>query len=417
MKILMVNKYYFIKGGSERYFFELSKILEKSGHEIIPFAMQHPQNFETEFSEYFVDNIEYNLNGTLNKIKKSFGIAGRMIYSTHAKSQVEQLINLVKPEIAHLHMIDHQLSPSILHVFKRHDIPVIQTVHQYKLVCPNYRLYNMYKQEVCERCINGSYYHPILEKCHKDSSAAGLLIAMEMYIHKMMKIYKKNINMFHVPSHFMGKKLNQIGIPENQIQHLFYTIEIDKYKPSHISENYIIYYGRLAKEKGILTLLKAMKEVSNTELFIVGDGPQRNELEMFASNNNLEHVKFLGLKGGEELKNLVASSSFVVVPSEWYDNSPLVIYESFSLGKAVVGANMGGIPELIDNEVNGLHFQAGDVEELAERMNFLLKNKKTCRNYGINARKKAETEFAPRPHYEKIMAIYRKMINTAKGKN
>ena len=225
MKILMVDKYYFIKGGAERYYFELSKILTDKGHEVIPFSMKHESNFSTQYNKFFVENIEYNLPSLSDKITKSVKIFGRMIYSFQAKQRVEKLIQLTQPDIAHLHMIDHQISPSILHVFKKYKIPVIQTVHQYKMVCPNYRLYNMYKQKICEKCINGNYFFPIIEKCHRDSRIAGAMISIESYIHKIMKIYKNNVSIFHVPSHFMGAKLKEIGIPDSQIRHLFYTID------------------------------------------------------------------------------------------------------------------------------------------------------------------------------------------------
>ncbi len=406
MKILMVDKYYFIKGGAERYCFELSLLLEKNGHEVIPFSMKHADNFTTSYEKFFVENIEYNLNSNLAKIKNSLKITSRMIYSIHAKNMLERLIRSVKPDIAHLHMIDHQISPSILHVLKKHNIPVIQTVHQYKLACPNYRLYNMKRKKICEKCLFGHYYHPIFEKCHKDSAFAGMLIGLETYIHKKMKIYEKNIDVFHVPSKFMGSKLEQAGIEKNKIHHFFYTINIDNYKPHFDFENYILYYGRLAKEKGILTLLKAMVGITNTKLLVVGDGQQRAELEAFCLKKNLDNVEFLGIRNGENLKSIISKAKFIVVPSEWYDNSPLVIYESFSLGKPVIGSNLGGIPELIDDEKNGFIFEQGNVDQLSEKMTSLIDNADLIKSFGKNARYKAETEFAPEPHYGIIIKEY-----------
>ncbi len=410
MKILMIDKFYFVKGGAERYFFELSDILRANGHEVIPFSMKHEENFDTEYEKYFVNNIEYNLDGVFRKAASSFKIFGRMVYSTEAKRKIEKLINATKPDIAHLHMIDHQISPSILDVFDKYGIPVLQTVHQYKLVCPNYRLYNMYKKEICEKCLNGHYFHPVLEKCHKDSRLAGLMIGLEMTIHKRLKIYDK-IDLFHVPSFFMGEKLKQAGVDGGKIKHLFYTINLDNYPANFSSEDYIIYYGRLAKEKGILTLLQAMTEVKSIDLLVVGDGPQREELESFVREHHLENVKFLGVKGGKELNSLVANSKFVVIPSEWYDNSPLVIYESCSMGKPVIGAKMGGIPELIDDNKTGLLFEAGDSKELAEKMNYLLASPKLIVEFGKQARKKAEREFSPQVHYQKMLEIYSDLSN------
>ena len=410
LKILKIDKYYFIKGGAERYYFELKKILESYGHEIIPFSMQHSENFQTEYEQYFVDNIEFNQASAIKKLINAPKILERIVYSFHAKSRLEKLINKVKPDIAHLHMIDHQLSPSILHTLKKHNIPVIQTVHQYKIACPNYKFYNPTKGQICEKCVNGNFLHPIIERCHKNSIFASSLLTLEAYVHKMLNIYN-NIDLFHVPSAFMGKKLIESGINEDKVFKLYYTINLDDYPYHPQYDDYFIYYGRLSHEKGILTLLKAAANFPKSKLLIIGDGPQRNELEKFAAKNDLKHVQFLGNKSKDELKSLVSRSKFVVVPSEWYDNSPLVIYESFSMGKPVIGAKLGGIAELVDHDCNGLHFEAGNVSELCDKISYLSDNPNLIDQFSKEARLKAEREFSPQPHYEKMLALYNDLIS------
>ena len=409
MKILMIDKFYFVKGGAERYFFELSHILEKNNHQVIPYSMIHKDNFDTPYDKYFVDNIDFNtsaLQGILQS-PKSFM---RMFYSVQAKKRLEKLIQDTRPDIAHLHMIDHQLSPSILHALKKYNIPVIQTVHQYKLVCPNYRLYNMRTQTICEKCLSGAFYHPIFERCHKDSWAAGLMIALETGFHRMIKIYEKNIDLFHVPSRFMGKMLRCGGINKQHIEHLYYTINIDDYPVNSSAEDYFVYYGRLAKEKGIMTLLKSMERVPISHLMIIGNGPQRQALESFVERRKLHNVTFLGIKGGSELKSLVSKSKFVVVPSEWYDNSPLVIYESFAMGKPVIGTQLGGIPELVDHETNGWIYEAGNSDQLSDILQYALKHPKIIKQFGMKAREKAEKEFSPSFHYSEIMKKYDRLL-------
>ena len=410
LKILMVDKYYFIKGGAERYYFELAKLLEAHGHEVIPFSMHHQENFETDYSDYFVDFIDYNNRSTKKNFGQSFKIVGRMIYSTHAKRKLEALIKKVKPDLAHLHMIDHQISPSILHTLKNYEIPVVQTVHQYKLVCPNYRLYNARTNTICEKCIAGNYLHPIVERCHKNSIAAGLLLSLEMYVHHFLKIYD-NIDLFHAPSEFMKVKLVEGGIDKKKITKLYYTLNIDEYPFTQEYGEYFVYYGRLSEEKGILTLLQAMKGINKSKLLIIGNGPQESELKEFCAANDLKNVEFLGKKEGEELKSIVAKAKFVIVPSEWYDNSPLVIYEAFSLGTPVVGAKIGGIAELVDHEINGLLFEVGNVRELRAAISRLLDNSELIERFGANAREKAEKEFSPAFHYEQIMTLYHKVLN------
>ncbi len=413
MKILIVDKYYFVKGGAERYMFELAKVLEANGHEIIPFAMHHPDSFETKYQKYFAANIEYAQNSILGKLITFIKATGKMIYSLDARRKLEHLLEKTRPDIAHLHMIDHQLSPSILHALKKYNIPVIQTVHQYKLVCPNYRLYNPTTGKVCERCMAGNLLHPIIQRCHKDSVIASAMIALESSLHRLTRIYEKNIDLFHVPSRFMGEKFRQAGVGKNKVRHLFYTINMTDFSPQFAAGHYMLYFGRLADEKGLLTLLRAAKLYSNAPLYIVGDGPQRSELEIFVEENQLNQVRFLGLKSGSELEAVVKQARAILVPSEWYDNSPLVIYESFAYGKPVICSEMGGMRELVDHGVNGLHFQAGDAEALARHMAHLWENPERAVELGKAARDKAEREFDPEVHYNKMIEWYSELTEAA----
>lgn len=405
----MINKFAFIKGGVERYLFELKNILESKGHEVSLFSMKDKRNFESDYEDYFVNNIDYNSNGR-RKIAKSISQVSKLFYSFEAKSKIARLIEKVKPDIAHIHMIDHQISPSVLHVLKKYDIPTIQTMHHYKLVCPNYKFYIPHKNEVCERCLGGSYYHAILTKCHKNSFVASTLVSMETYFHKMMNIYEDNIDIFHCPSRFMASKLKEGGIPEQKIRHLILTIDTNAYACNSSFDNYFLYYGRLSDEKGILTLLKAMKNIQSSKLVIVGEGPQKDLLMKYAENN-LNNVEFYGALHGRELQSVIANSMFVVMPSQWYENSPLVIYESFSLGKPVIGARIGGIPEFIDHGENGLLFEPGDINELEKSILFLLNNTSLIVQFGNSARRKAEKLFGHETHYRNITRLYNEILH------
>ncbi|MFQ5628465.1 MAG: glycosyltransferase family 4 protein, partial [bacterium] len=283
------------------------------------------------------------------------------------------------------------------------------TCHQYKLVCPSYRLFIMHKNEICEKCVTGRFYNAAFERCHKNSLAASMLVAAEGYIHRLMKIYNL-IDIFHVPSHFLGQKLQEGGFSPEKIWHSFYTINLQDYPFHPDAQDYFIYYGRLSEEKGILTLLKAMKQAPESKLRIAGDGPQRRDLEAFAKRESLQNVEFLGNKDHKALVPLIQNSKFVVVPSEWYDNSPLVIYESFSMGKPVIASTLGGMPELVDDGENGMHFHAKDVEALANKIRNLWRNPALCVKMGKNARKKAELEFSPETHYDRIMGLYERLL-------
>ncbi len=416
MKILMINKFFFIKGGAERYFFELSDILRKHGHEVIPFAMKHPQNEPSEYEPYFADYIEYEGKSTVRKIASSLSVLGRMIFFRQAQKSIEQLILDTKPDIAHLHMIEHQLSPSILVTLKKYNIPVIQTVHQYKLVCPNYRLYNMRTSQICEKCVNSHCLHPVFERCHMDSALAGVMIGLESQIHRWMKIYTKHIDLFHVPSRFMGSKLTEGGIPEEKIQHLFYTLDFEQFKPHIQHKKYFLYYGRLAREKGILTLLKAVRKLNKPDIafYIVGDGPEMTVLKKYVEDNGLNQVYLTGYKGGDALKEMIDHCMAVVVPSEWYDNSPLVIYEALTKGKPVIVSQMGGMPELVQEGVNGYTFTCGDADGLAQKLKQILDDPEKTQQMGRQSRKLAETWFHPDVHYDKLLILYNHIVSEKK---
>ncbi|MFQ5822507.1 MAG: glycosyltransferase family 4 protein [bacterium] len=410
MRILTIDKFYFIKGGAERYYFELKRILEEHGHTVIPFSMVHPDNYDTPYSDYFVDHIEFNGLSTLRSIVESPKIIGRILYSKQAKQGIKRLIDDTNPDIAHLHMIDHQLSPSILDVLRDANIPVIQTLHQYKHVCPSYRLFNTRTAQICEKCLDGHLWHPMVEKCHKDSIISSALLVVEAYFHRWLRIYE-NIDLFHAPSEFMRQKMISGGFSKEKIVKQYYTIRLSDYPFYQDFKDYLIYFGRLSEEKGLLNLLTAMKKVKRLKLLIVGDGPQCVELEKLALKLGLNNVTFVGLKFGAELKQLVSQSRFVVVPSLWYDNSPLVIYEAFAMGKPVIGSNIGGISELIDPGENGYLFSPNDIESLLSYINELGRDNKKVRRFGQNARMKAEKEFNPTLHYQWIMNIYNELLD------
>jgi glycosyltransferase involved in cell wall biosynthesis len=410
----MVDKYFFIKGGAERYYFELKTVLERHGHQVIPFSMRHEQNFDSEYAGFFVDQIEFNGLRGLQKLAMLPKITGRILWSTQAQDRIEQLIRQTKPDIAHLHMIDHQISPSILPILRKYGLPILQTVHQYKLVCPNYRMYVEHKEQICEKCLGGKFYHAMLEKCHKDAFFPSFLISVEAYFHHGLGVYD-HVALFHAPSAFIGQKLVAGGVQDGRVRHLFYAINVTDYTPHYDHQDYFLYFGRLSAEKGIFTLLKAMKKIDQYTLKIVGDGPLRNDLERFALRNGLSNVEFTGLKSGEELKQIVAKAMFVVVPSEWYENSPLVIYEAFALGKPVVGAAIGGIPELVDHDKNGLLFRAGDAKDLADQIWHLLDHPEKLEPFGMAGRLKAEQQFDAECHYERMMEIYQSLLSSPTG--
>lgn len=405
MKILLVNKFFYKKGGSESYFFDLADILEKNGHEVIFFSMKDPKNKITKFNNYFVDSIDFNRDeGLFKNLKK----VGHLIYSIEAQRKIQKLVKKYQPDIAHLHNISHQISPSILSVFKKYNIPVAQTLHDYELICPNYRLF--VKGSVCERCKKHKYFNAVKNKCLKNSTAASLAVAAELAIHKVFGFYRYGVDKFITPSMFLKKKLVAWGQDENKIINLPNFINLDLYEPSYKSDDYILYSGRLAEEKGIMDLVQAMKEIPQIKLKIVGDGAMIQEIRKHISKNEIRNIELLGYKKFDELMDIISKAKFVILPSIWYENYSITLLEAAAMGKPAIASNLGGNSEIVKEGFTGLLFEAGNIDQLREKIKFLYGRGDLIVEMGKNARDRVEMENSAGQHYEKIMKVYEELV-------
>lgn len=403
MKILGVNKFYYIKGGSETYYFGLKDELEKAGHEVIPFSMKDKKNFETEYEKYFIDNIDYSDKIISHKIKNAI----KIIYNFDAKKNINKLIEDTNPDLAHLHIFQHQISPSILSAIKKKKIPVVYTVHDLKPVCLNYKMLN--SKGICEECKGKRYYKCASNKCVKGSKIFSLVNVFEGYLHNMLKSYDL-VDVFITPSNFYREKLIEHGIQQDKVVHIPNFVDAYKFEPKYEHEDYFVYIGRLSEEKGIKTLIKAMKYVKKSKLLIVGTGPLEGELKEFASKSEINNIEFSGFKNGDELKNIIQNSRFMVIPSEWYENGPMSMLECMAYGKAIIGAHIGGIPEFLAYD-NGTTFQSGNEKELAEKIIELLEDDERCTLMGKKGRAAVETIYNSSYHLNKLYKIYDKLSN------
>lgn len=406
--ILQVNKFHYICGGADRYYFNLSELLKKKGHQVVNFSMKDERNEPSEWSDYFVSNIDiskthFNLSG----LKK----AARIIYSFEAKKRIEALVKKTKPDIAHIHNIYHQISPSILPVLKKYNIPVAMNLHDYKLVSPNYKF--LCRGKLCEH--KGSYYKEIIHKSVKNSYIATALCVLEAAIHNFFDIYKKNVDLFIVPCEFAKNKFVEYGFGESQITVVPFTMDVRAYYsydeqfnrfPQKKDEEYILYFGRLSEEKGIDVLIDAVKNAkSNVKLKITGEGQMLESLKLKVQNERIKNIEFAGFKSGEELKNIIANSLFIVVPSVWYENPASVIYEAMALGKPVLGSRIAGIPELVRDNKTGILFEMGDYKDLSNKIDYMLQNRDLVDTMGKEAKKLADN-FRFENHYKEIMEVY-----------
>lgn len=412
MKILMCNSFYYMRGGAERCYLSLMDLLENNGHEVIPFSMDHEQNPPSPYSDYFYSYIDFPTELSKSGIRPKLRVAERVLYSREAKANIQRLIKDTKPDIAHVHGIAHETSPSILAALKEAGVPTVQTLHDYKLICPNSSFIS--NGEICERCKGRRYFNAVRHRCKRGSLSASMLSAAELYFHKYGQMYEGNVDIFITPSEFLKHKLIEHGV-QNPIIQLPNFIDIDSFQPHSEPEDYFVFYGRLVAIKGVHTLLKAMQAVNHSHLYIAGNGESEAELRAFATENDLDNVTFLGHLSADRLVPLIQRAAFTVVPSEWYENYSMTVIESLACGTPVIGARIGGIPEQIIDGWNGLLFEPGDEHELANKINKLLNSPELVSEMGRHARQRVEEINSPAYHYKHTLAIYERLLGQRTG--
>lgn len=365
------------------------------------------RDYKTPYSNFFIENIDFVESLKIFNLKKSLNVLARAIYSRQSRKLIMDLIRKTNPDLAHLHTIHHHISPSILYEFKKYKIPTVWTIHDYALVCPATLFLS--NGEICEDCLGNKYYMAIINKCKYGSLAASAVASIETYVHHAIKILKM-VDVLIAPSLFIKNKLVQHGVEKEKIVHIPNCIDTKLFVPNFVNGDYIVFLGRLSKEKGVKTLLRAIKNIHTIKLLIIGIGPIEEELKEEVRVNNLSNIIFTGYKHQHEIIALIRNAAFVVIPSEWYENLPMAIIEAFALGKPVVASRIGGIPEIVDDGVNGFLFEMGNANELANKIIFLLEHPDRISMMGLRAREVVERRFALAEHYQAIMGIYSKLL-------
>lgn len=359
--LLSANAYHYRRGGADIVYLNHTKLMQENGWTTSSFAMHHPENLPCEDATYFAEEIDYARGGS---IAEKLVQAGRIIYSFEAKQKLARLLDSRPIDIAHIHNIYHHQSPSILVELKRRRIPTVLTAHDLKLACPAYTMLNA--AGVCECCKGGRTWNVLLNRCIKGSVAASALIMLESSLHKALNIYARNVDKIIAPSRFYRDKLIEWGFDADQIEHIPNFIPDRHDIEPQIGGNYALYFGRLSKEKGLATLIRAAAK-SGVPLKLAGRGPQEAELQALTKELKAP-VSFAGFQSGDALWALVDGAFATVLPSEWYENGPLSALEAFQRGKPMIGARIGGIPELIVEGKTGWLFEPRDVESLTRAL-------------------------------------------------
>jgi len=401
MRVILVNKFYYNRGGDCIYTLRLESLLKRNGHEVAIFSMQHKENFVNRYSDYWVSNIDFNNKNPKDIIRS----VSRPLYSREVINKFNKLLNDFLPDVVHLNNVHTHISPIISNIAQKRKIPIIWTLHDYKLICPNYLFYR--DEEVCELC-SENLRSVIKMKCIKKNLLGSMLAYWESKKWNR-NILENNTNIFISPSKFLKNKMMDSGFVSNKIVQIYNSIsftDIDKKKlvEDHLKSDYYVYFGRLTKEKGIETLLNAACMLKDFKLKIFGSGPLEEKLK---KQFNYEHIQFYGHKSWAELKVELLNAKFFVIPSEWYENNPLSIIEAFSLGLPGIGSRIGGIPELIQNNFTGLLFAPKNVSELSEKIEELF-NSNNLETFVLNAFTFSR-QFGEDEYYEKLLSLYKQV--------
>lgn len=443
MRIALVNYRYFISGGPERYYFNIKEILEKNGHEVIPFSIKSARNFtqtlpaslfregpcknETEYQKrYFLDIVDDEVyfaqakKKTPMMILKSFT---RMFYSWEAKKKMRMLIKEQKPDLVYIMQMHNKISPSIVDAARAEGVPVVHRISDFQYMCPNALFYND-RTGVCEECLKGNRMACVKNKCVLNSTVYSGIKMMAKWTHDVMKVHKR-IDQFIVPSEFTYEKLHEYGIPYEKLNHIPTFFNLKERDPQVEYKPFVLFVGRIEKQKGLMTLVKAFEELPY-ELKIIGfsnDGyedelkkylgrPIKGDLNIeesctYGKNGN---IHFLGKKTFDEIAPYLKECRCTTVPSEWYDNFPNSLIESYAFKKAVIATDFGSLSFMVREGETGLKFKYADIEDFREKIRWMFEHQEEAKRMGENGYKLIETVYSPEAHYETLMGIFEKLV-------
>lgn len=395
--VLNAGQNYRITGGSDRYMLALGGLLESRGHQVVPFAAAHPDNLPTPWQPYFPPQVDF--------VRPSARDLLRYVYSASAADAMRRLLGSVKVDVAHLHIYYGQLTAAILRPLREAGVPVVQTLHEYKLVCPTYAL--QAHGRPCQACEGRHFWRAVQQRCNRGSLARSALSAVEAYVSRALGALD-GVQHFIAVSDFLRNKVIELGVPAHKVTRLHNFVSCAGVQPACEPGGYFLYLGRLERNKGIFTLLDAVAPLTEMPLVIAGDGSERAALAVAVEQRGLAHVRVVGFQRGQELEALVRGSICTVAPSEWYETFGLTLTESFVHGRPVVASAIGGMPEVVSDGTDGWLFPPGDVEALRERLRWMWAHRAEAVAMGHAGREKVETRFSPERHYEGLMSIYQR---------
>ncbi|MCD8379351.1 MAG: glycosyltransferase [Lachnospiraceae bacterium] len=398
MKILMINKVLYPNGGSETYIFKLGKVLEQHGHEVQYFGMEHDGRCVGNRVNAYTSDMDFHNGGMLSKLTYPV----KTIYSTEARRKIRLVLDDFQPDVCHLNNFNYQLTPSIILEIRKwekesnHKVRIIFTAHDYQLVCPNHMMNNPVTHENCEKCSNGAFINCTKGKCIHSSTAKSAIGTMEASFWKWKGTYKQ-IDTIICPTQFMKSKMDYNPVFKTKTVVLLNFIDAVERKET-VKKDYVLYFGRFSEEKGIKTLISVCRELPDVQFIFAGTGPLEDDIK------GVKNIRNVGFQTGEALERLIREARFSIYPSEWYENCPFSVMESQMYGTPVLGADIGGIPELIDVGRTGELFESGNKAELKKNIQRLWGDRELTDFYSCNCKEIGYNSTGS--YYEKIYEIY-----------
>jgi glycosyltransferase involved in cell wall biosynthesis len=399
LKVLFANKFFYLKGGAEAVMFDEIDLMTRQKIDVVEFSMCDPRNRPSKYGSYFVSPKDYRSTSRFSRLRSALSF----IHSREAVDKISSLIRNEKPDILHCHNIYHQLTPSIINAASRARIPIILTLHDYKIVCPVYtRLSN---GEVCTKCSDGGYGALLTQRCADGSIGRSGLLWAEARFHAVAGSYGR-VDKFIAPSRFMRDAVvPRLG--EDRVVYIPNGVDTSRIKASGQDGGFVLYLGRLSPEKGVETLLRAhAADNAAWRLVVAGSGPLLGNLQ-----SRFPLAEFTGHLTGDDLETRIREASVIVVPSEWHENNPLSILEAMAHAKPIVASHIGGIPELVRHGQTGFLFEPRNTQQLSSHIRTLLSDPDMRRQFGMAARKTAETEYSLERHGAALLALYQSLAS------
>lgn len=385
MKILLVHNRYQQRGGEDIVFEQDKENLERYGNTVLIYERS---NHEIESWSIF----------------KRASLIKHVVWSSDTVKDISSLLCREKPDVVHVHNTFIMVSPSIYSACRKHRVPVVQTLQNYRLMCPGGLFFR--NGQVCEDCVENGLWTGVRHGCYRNSQTQTAEVALMLAVHRHLKTYEELVSCGVAATEFTRGKFIQAGFNPQRIVVKPNFVDPDP-GPRTCSDDYVVYTGRLSYEKGLGTLLGAWKLLGNEcALKVVGDGPLRKSLEAKVNELGLRKVSFCGHLSREQTIAMVKRARFQIVPSVCYENFPMAIVEAFGCGVAVVCSKLGGMKEIVKDNATGLHFAPGDEQDLAQKVQWAWNHPTELENMGRAARRKYEAEYTAEKNYSRLMQIY-----------